>query len=261
MLTSNTNRKEKSRESDMWLGVETSLELGMDGYNRCFVYACPFCIGHLDMKHPWYNLSFQEKHLNMVHILKSEGYSVREIWEQEYDRKHNLYPEFKGLIQDLDVQKHKKLELRVKLNISQSQTNSCHILYKLCRLFLYNFLQILGDRVHYTDTDSIIYIHRPPSPEIPLDYLLGLFKSELSDPEDYIVTLVCCGLKSYGYLTKKNVTFCHLKGFTLDYNTCRQINLATMTDMVTQDQDKRIVTHYSGIRHDRSDMTKKQNDS
>ena len=508
-------------------------------FNGCFVHACPFCIGHLDIKHPWYkHMSFQEvyqKHLKMVHILKSEGYSILEIWEHEYDRKLKLDPEFKGFIQDLDVEKHKKLEPRdglfggrtecfrthyevtdaekiqyvdirslyprvlrdskfpakhpkiyscvtdtlgkvtdyfgickvkvlppqdlwlpllaysspktgklmfglcrscmeslqttecthkninqrafvgvytteelkkalslgykviafyqvwhytdtlqynandnrhgifseyintfyslkllasgfpkelqtrkqkenyikeiesgdkIKLDIDKIENNPAIksvakslttnlwgrqainlsrskieyftepdkffkilrspkftvddlriindemirvtvtptedfepvnnqgslILAIFCtsygRLFLYDFLQILGDRVLYTDTDSIIYIQRPPSPEIPLGYLLGQFKSELSDPEDYIVTFVCCGLKSYGYLTKKNVTSCHLKGFTLDYNTCRHINLATMTDMVTQDQNKHIVTHYNRIRHDRSDMTK-----
>ena len=46
----------------------------------------------------------------MVHILKSEGYSVREIGEHEYERILKLDPE--GLIQDLDVEKHKKLEPR-----------------------------------------------------------------------------------------------------------------------------------------------------
>ena len=65
------------------------------------------------------------------------------------------------------------------------------------RLFLYKFMEMVGHRLLYTDTDSIFYIHTPP--EIPLGILLGEFKNELDDEEDYITLFACSGLKSYAY--------------------------------------------------------------
>lgn len=61
------------------------------------------------------------------------------------------------------------------------------------RLYLYSFLEKLGDRVLYCDTDSIIYIHRPGDLEIETGPYLGEMGDELESygPGCYIDEFVC----------------------------------------------------------------------
>ena len=69
------------------------------------------------------------------------------------------------------------------------------------RLKLYESLEVLGDRVLYYDTDSVIYTWKPGQTEIPLGDYLGDMTNEL-DEGDYIVEFVSGGAKNYGYATK-----------------------------------------------------------
>ena len=122
------------------------------------------------------------------------------------------------------------------------------------RLFLYEHMQIVGHACMYVDTDSLFYIKRKFSPEIPLGPVLGQFKDELNG--DKITCFVCCGPKSYGYKTSQNHVECHVKGFTLDYQTCKHINLLSMIKMVTQSPHDMIKVSYESIRRDRKDNSK-----
>ena len=67
---------------------------------------------------------------------------------------------------------------------------------------------------------------------------------------------VCCGPKFYGYKTSQNHIECHVKGFTLDYQTFKHINLLSMVKMVTQSPDDMIKVSYESIRWDRKDNNK-----
>ena len=69
------------------------------------------------------------------------------------------------------------------------------------RLKLYESLEVLGDRVLFYDTDSVIYTWKPGQTEIPLGDYLGDMTNEL-DEGDYIVEFVSGGAKNYGYATK-----------------------------------------------------------
>ena len=63
-------------------------------------------------------------------------------------------------------------------------------------------IQLLGERVLYFDTDSVIYLEEPGQPKPLLRDYLGEFTSELED-DDYIEEFVSGGPKNYGYKTKK----------------------------------------------------------
>jgi len=56
-------------------------------------------------------------------------------------------------------------------------------------LRLYEALELLGERVLYFDTDSVIYLEQEGQPNPVLGDYLGEFTSEL-DPDDYIEEFV-----------------------------------------------------------------------
>ena len=66
-----------------------------------------------NVKHPLQNdLKFHEvfeKHLKRVSILKKKNPNVCEIWEHYYDGVKND-PEFKKIVTNLDIEKHKNIE-------------------------------------------------------------------------------------------------------------------------------------------------------
>jgi len=68
------------------------------------------------------------------------------------------------------------------------------------RLRLYEALELLGKRVLYFDTDSIIYLEEPSQPNPSLGDYLGEFTSEL-EADDYITEFVSGGPKTYAALS------------------------------------------------------------
>lgn len=87
------------------------------------------------------------------------------------------------------------------------------------RLKLYSYLETLGDRTLYADTDSVIFTARPgewlPS--------LGDYLGDMTDetPGKKIVSFVTGGPKNYAYIAQdedgKINTCCKVKGITLNY--------------------------------------------
>ena len=95
------------------------------------------------------------------------------------------------------------------------------------RLRLYEALQLLGQRVLYYDTDSVIYLEELGQPNPPLRDYLGEFTSEL-DADDYIMEFVSEGPKNYGYQTKKGKVECKVRGFRLISEGKSQLNYDVM---------------------------------
>ena len=86
------------------------------------------------------------------------------------------------------------------------------------RLPLYEALELLGERVLYYDTDSVIYVEEEGQPNPVLGDYLGEFTSELDD-DDTTEEFVLAGPKNYGYKTKKGhveckVSFLGLQNFS-----------------------------------------------
>ena len=126
------------------------------------------------------------------------------------------------------------------------------------RLKLYSFLERLGERVLYYDTDSIIYLSREGSAEYepPLGDYLGDLTDELAKDYgagSYITEFASGGPKNYGYtvFSSRNnteVSTCKVRGITLNFRNTRIVNYGTLREMVKAhgldgDSDTKKVVH------------------
>ena len=110
------------------------------------------------------------------------------------------------------------------------------------RLKLYDALEVLGERVLYMDTDSVVYYHEKESGHgLPEGDLLGEFTDELdghhieqwasAGPKNYCYKCGSCGKKD---CDKCGTSECKVKGFSLTHGNNKNINFETMTDAIQQ---------------------------
>ena len=99
------------------------------------------------------------------------------------------------------------------------------------RLRLYAALDMLQERVLYTDTDSVIFSSLPHEINPPLDDFLGDFKDELGE-DDFITEFASGGPKNYGYLTKKEKEECKVRGISLNSEGVKQLNYQVLRQNV-----------------------------
>ncbi|CAC5412808.1 unnamed protein product [Mytilus coruscus] len=99
------------------------------------------------------------------------------------------------------------------------------------RLELYKYLERLGERALYCDTDFIIFSSKPG------DWMpnTGDYLGDLTDetPNNTIECFITEGPKNYGYTLKKpdkdgNLTCCKIRGITLNYKNSLELNFETM---------------------------------
>ena len=95
------------------------------------------------------------------------------------------------------------------------------------RLHLYEALELLGQRVLYFDTDSLIYLEEPGQPNPALGDYLGEFTIELK-ANDHITELVSGDPKNYGYQSKNGKVECKVRGFRLNSEGKTQLNYQVM---------------------------------
>ena len=108
------------------------------------------------------------------------------------------------------------------------------------RLYLYEALEKLGERVLYYDTDSVIFVQSTPEQwHPPMSDFLGDYTDELDGR--HIVTFASGGPKNYCYALNDGSSVVKVKGITLNHRSSQQINLETIVDMVTHPQDDRII--------------------
>ena len=123
------------------------------------------------------------------------------------------------------------------------------------RLRLYEALELLGERVLYYDTDSVIYLEEPDQLSPVLGDYLGEFTTELDD-DDYIVEFVSGGPKNYGYQTKNGHFECKVRGFhlnsegksQLNYNVMRQNVLDEIQKPLQKPRQTQVVKTYQIVR-------------
>lgn len=139
---------------------------------------------------------------------------------------------------------------------SLSTVNVCIAAYTTAqaRLKLYSYLEQIGTRVLYYDTDSVIYISREGEYDPPTGPFLGdmtdEFESEYGQGS-YGTEFVSGGPKNYGvevFSTAKNKKLgkCKVKGFSLNFEASQAINLSSMRDSIVGDNINipiSVVTH------------------
>ena len=97
-------------------------------------------------------------------------------------------------------------------------------------MHLYAYLDRLGERALYCDTDSVIFVQKDGEPPlIECGFALSDLASELK-VSGYISEFVSCGSKNYAYklcdsVTEEERTVCEVRGITLNYKTSQLVNL------------------------------------
>lgn len=113
--------------------------------------------------------------------------------------------------------------------------------YTTCgaRLELYKYLELLGPRILYFDTDSIIFTQAEGESNPVTDEYLGEMTNELDSfgPESYISEFVCGGPKNYAFkvfcpINNDKYEVCKIKGITLNYQNSNFINFEKIKDML-----------------------------
>jgi hypothetical protein len=109
------------------------------------------------------------------------------------------------------------------------------------RLKLYKYMDLLGERCLYVDTDSIIYVSKPGEYDPPLGDYLGEFTNEIDAKEgNYIDEFVSAGPKNYAYKLDTGITHCTVKGFTLNHIASLSINYDSIKNIVCEDRTKKL---------------------
>lgn len=133
--------------------------------------------------------------------------------------------------------------LKEEADVSASFTNIVIAIFVTAqaRLVLYSYLEKLGTRSLYCDTDSTIFLTTGEEGEYtpPLGSMLGCMTNELESfaPKAYIISFVSTGPKSYAMLVydpeeKKIFEICKVKGITLNYENSGKINYESVKKMV-----------------------------
>ena len=151
--------------------------------------------------------------------------------------------------------KHREEDVPVSpnLNIFVASFTTCW-----ARQRLYEALELLGKRVLYFDTDSVLYLEdtdQPDQPQPVLGDYLGDFTDEL-DKGDYIVEFASGGPKNYGYKTKQGKVECKVRGFRLNsegkaqlnYDIMRQNVLDELQSPLSKPRETQVIKSYQIVR-------------
>ena len=124
------------------------------------------------------------------------------------------------------------------------------------RLKLFSYLETLGTRALYADTDSIIFSTKQGETKPALNDFLGDLTDEVSG--NTIITFVSGGPKNYGYELAKldedgNRTHCKIRGITLNYKNKLNVNFNILKTFVLKRQNATVcVVNTHKIARDRN---------
>ena len=159
---------------------------------------------------------------------------------------------------DVALVQHRPLEGVVRqthnINVFIGAFTTAH-----ARLELYDLMDKLGDRVLYSDTDSVIFVSRVGDWMPPLGDHLGELTDEIGGG-DYITEFCSSGPKSYGYRTAKGKVCMKAKGITLNARNSQAIRLDSLIGLVngyvtSHDNTQYILAHTENIVRDKKHIT------
>lgn len=129
------------------------------------------------------------------------------------------------------------------------------------RLVLYEYLKMLGERVLYFDTDSIIFTEKLGDVNPPVGDFLGDLTDEIVEygEDAYISEFVTGGPKNYAYKIKmpdgSEKTICKVKGLRLNYMNSQFVNFDVIKDLVYNvDQNQNILLRNWMIRRSENNI-------
>ncbi len=114
------------------------------------------------------------------------------------------------------------------------------------RLKLYSYIEKLGPRTLYVDTDSVIFTSKRGEWKPPLGDYLGDLTNEI--PNNKIISFATAGPKNYGYELEKpgengSRTCCKVRGITLNYKNAKDINYYTIKRIVTDSREEQVTVN------------------
>ena len=129
-------------------------------------------------------------------------------------------------------------------------------------MHLYKYLDRLGERAPYCDTDSLLFIQGEEGPcLIECGDKLGDMTNELGEGE-FIEEFVSGGPKNYAYkvrnrdLTKVPKTVCKVRGITLNYTAMQLVNFDVIRGMILKGTPETVTVHTDKkIKRKRADGT------
>lgn len=123
------------------------------------------------------------------------------------------------------------------------------------RIKLYSYLDHLGSRVLYYDTDSVIYVAKEGDWEVPTGCFLGDMTDELAvhGEGSYITEFASGGPKNYSFigvspLNQKTFQTCKVKGIKLSYSAGSLINFYSMKNLLMDGSEGSILVKSKEIR-------------
>ncbi|XP_026280689.2 uncharacterized protein LOC113208067 [Frankliniella occidentalis] len=120
------------------------------------------------------------------------------------------------------------------------------------RLLLYKYLDAVGERAIYHDTDSICFLSVPGQPDPKLGQFLGDMTDQLADdygPGSFITEFLAAGPKNYSYKTAvggdlNNIkTVIKVRGISVNTSSAKTVTFETLKDMILSDEQKQTLVH------------------
>jgi hypothetical protein len=174
----------------------------------------------------------------------------------------NLIADDRYIVQSADFTHKNYLQVyftnTVDANESNSNVNVALAAFVTChaRLKLLEEITLIGERVLYVDTDSMIFISDPNLYEPQTGKYLGQLTNEINEKDGkHIIEFVSAGPKNYCYKLDGGKTKALVKGFALNNTSSKQINFESIRNVVTTDQSKQIITEQLRFSRDKVNWT------
>ena len=150
------------------------------------------------------------------------------IWADQSTEIVNLHFVNEEMIR-ISTKKNEELQLpHGNVNVVLAAFTTCY-----ARLKLYSYLESLGRRVLYFDTDSVIFTARPDEWCPPLGNFLGDLTDECPDlGGEYIVKFASGGPKCYALEMNTGEKHVKAKGVTLNVRNSIVVNMESLTEML-----------------------------
>ncbi|KAK3926575.1 putative DNA polymerase [Frankliniella fusca] len=136
--------------------------------------------------------------------------------------------------------------------VSLPTSSIVHASFTTCfgRMQLYRYLDVVGKRALYHDTDSCAYISRPDEPDLPLGSHLGELTDQIQEdygPGSFITEMVCGGPKNYAFKVAKggdlnNIHVCiKVRGITINKSCDDLVTFDNLKSMVIGEKQNVLV--------------------